>query len=401
MFDVIINHLLTTAVGLLIIGASYLVDLIIGSVKVLFTENMKWSWKKAGEDFLKALILAVGIEIWVAIWDTLGWYAGELGADIISITDGVSTGGMFAAIIGGSIWYLKNAFQNAVEFINAKHIKVEVTNPDTEKIAEVAKHAIDEIAAIFTQHDDATVKAGEEQIPELGASCYYKVDVSTPDAFYRSVNGKGFNEGWGYQCVAGFKEFQYSLAGRIVAAGGAASNYGVQPAINNVCALGFTWHQGSAGLQNGDWGIWGNGSYGHVAMYYNGQWFGQNQDAANPNTGNAFNLLGISLNGFTGYYRPNIYAKKNDNPAPTPTPAPTPAPTPTPTINTGDSVIVNGKGYSTSLGTGTRTKNFTNQKMKVILIANGRYACNQYNKGTVGSAAAVTGWFDKSQITKA
>ena len=34
------------------------------------------------------------------------------------------------------------------------------------------------------------------------------------------------------------------------------------------------------------------------------------------------------------------------------------------------------------------------------MVVNGRYALNQYNKGSVGNAAAVTGWWPKSQISK-
>lgn len=57
-------------------------------------------------------------------------------------------------------------------------------------------------------------------------------------------------------------------------------------------------------LQNGDIGVWGadqGGGYGHVAMYYNGQWMGQNQNG-NP----AFTL--ISMPAPMGAFRPKCYA---------------------------------------------------------------------------------------------
>lgn len=164
---------------------------------------------------------------------------------------------------------------------------------------------------------DATSGCEPSDLPQMGSLTYYKVDVSSPAAFVNAVNGRGFNEGYGFQCVAGFKEFMYSLGGKYVAAaGGGAKGYASQQA--QIEPLGFKWHGGTSGLQNGDWGIWTNGAYGHVAMYYNGQWFGQNQYAANPNTGNAFNLANISTNGLAGYYRPNIY--QNQTPAPIPQP---------------------------------------------------------------------------------
>lgn len=65
-------------------------------------------------------------------------------------------------------------------------------------------------------------------------------------------------------------------------------------------------------------------------------------------------------------------------------------------IKVGDTVIVSGQGTGNSKGGGGKTKNFAGRKMKVIAIANGRYACNQYNQ-----AGAVTGWWTASQIKKA
>jgi hypothetical protein len=153
---------------------------------------------------------------------------------------------------------------------------------------------------------DASSGCEPTDLPQMGALAYYDVDVSTPDAFYNAVNGKGFNEGYGYQCVAGFKEFMYALSGKYVAtSNGGASGYAKQQ--SQIEPLGFTWHNGSSGLQNGDWAIWTTGQYGHVSMYYNGKWFGQNQYAADPNVGNPFNLASISTSGIAGYYRPNIY----------------------------------------------------------------------------------------------
>jgi hypothetical protein len=144
-------------------------------------------------------------------------------------------------------------------------------------------------------------------IAQMGAIPYYKVDVSTPTAFYNVANGKCWDESFGCQCVSGFKEFMFALSGSYVATStGGASGYANQQW--QIEPLGFTWHAGSSGLQNGDWGIFNNGTYGHVSMYYNGKWFGQNQGAANPNAGNAFNLMSLGITP-VGYYRPNIYAQ--------------------------------------------------------------------------------------------
>lgn len=302
------NLLITTAVGLSILGASYALDLVVGTIKVLFTKDMKWSWKKMGEDLLKAILIALATEAWVILWYVAGWYASNVGLDISKFTDAMSVSGMIGAIGVGAFWYLSNAGANLMNFINTKHVEVKVdeSKVDYSKIA-------DRLTGLFTKHEEESLPV---EIPEeLGASCYYKVDVSTPTAFYNAVNGVGFNEGWGYQCVAGFKEFQFSLADRYVSAGGAAKNYAYEQDL--VEPLGFTWHAGNSGFQDGDWAIWGGQGFGHVAMYYKGKWFGQNQGAKDGSIGNPFNLMSLPTNEIIGFYRPDIYQK-----APTPTPTP-------------------------------------------------------------------------------
>lgn len=138
---------------------------------------------------------------------------------------------------------------------------------------------------------------------------YYKVNISTPDAFYNAVIGKGFDEGYGLQCVAGFKEFTYSLCGKIVACNdGKASNYAYQE--SQIVPLGFTKHSGNT-LYNGDWVIFGGGNWGHVAMYYNGKFLGQNQLGGNVYKGSPFTLAPINLP-ILCCYRPNIYANKSN-----------------------------------------------------------------------------------------
>ena len=81
---------------------------------------------------------------------------------------------------------------------------------------------------------------------------------------------------------------------------------------------------------------------------------------------------------------------------PSPTPTPTPQPT---TYNVGDEVIVNGVLTADSYGGGAHTKNYNNQKAKIIIIKNdGRprpYALNMNN-----NMNGVTGWGSKDQIRK-
>ena len=85
-------------------------------------------------------------------------------------------------------------------------------------------------------------------------------------------------------------------------------------------------------------------------------------------------------------------------------PKPTPAPVTT-KITVGDTVIVNGVGTASSTGTGAKTREFKNTKMKVIMISGNtsrpnRYALNIYNQGTNNDARSVSAWFREQDIKK-
>lgn len=179
-------------------------------------------------------------------------------------------------------------------------------------LCELAKKRENAIAGIMgldvPQDSGSGCEAPDKELAQMGSGVYYKTDMSSPAAFVNAMNGRGFNEGYGLQCVAGFKQFMFSLSGRVVATRtGGASGYANQ--VGEIQALGFTWYAGQAGMKDGDWAIFGGGTYGHVAMYYQGKFFGQNQGSGNIYVGNAFNLmdLGGYRNSIIGYYRPNIW----------------------------------------------------------------------------------------------
>lgn len=156
----LLNLITTTAVGLGILGASYALDLLVGAIKVLFTKDIHWSWKKMGEDLLKAILLAVSIEAWVVLWYVAGWYAAKVGLDITEFANAMSISGMIGAIGIGAVWYLANAGGNLLEFINTKHIEVRVDENNTDYAAIADK--IKDLA------DTLTGKTIKEQLEEEG-----------------------------------------------------------------------------------------------------------------------------------------------------------------------------------------------------------------------------------------
>lgn len=190
--------------------------------------------------------------------------------------------------------------------------KAKYSKAQEKALCELAKKRDDAIAGMLgldvPQDKGSGCEPVDKELAQLGSGVYYKTDMSSPAAFVNAMNGRGFNEGYGLQCVAGFKQFMFSLSGRVVATRtGGASGYANQ--VGEIQALGFTWHAGQAGMKDGDWAIFGGGQYGHVAMYYQGKFFGQNQGSGNIYVGNAFNLmdLGGYRNSIIGYYRPNIW----------------------------------------------------------------------------------------------
>lgn len=129
----------------------------------------------------------------------------------------------------------------------------------------------------------------------------------TPDQFVNTYNGGGYDiDGQGtLECVDAFKiftEVQYGFHNYNTTSGYAEGlwtyrrdkpyySYFDEVSINN--------------LQNGDWVIWdygGNHPDSHIAMYYNGQFFGMNQLGVRT-----FTLVSDDTNNVLGVLRPKIY----------------------------------------------------------------------------------------------
>ena len=147
--------------------------------------------------------------------------------------------------------------------------------------------------------------------------------MPTPHEFYLSVINKGFNtDGYGYQCVAGFKVFCRQLLGlnyygKSICYGGNPSGYAYRIWYNfDSLGLGKYFDKVPANqMVDGDWAIWrfgrGNNScpYSHIAMFRRdngngtGVFLGQNQSV----NGARFSQVNISYSGLLGALRPKIY----------------------------------------------------------------------------------------------
>ena len=108
--------------------------------------------------------------------------------------------------------------------------------------------------------------------------------MPTPDDFYNEFFGRAIDQDgvYGVQCVDGFKAFCAHYGLPVYGTGnGWASGYWYNRNKNGYAQyFDFV----TSGFQNGDWVIWayGSGSHpkSHIAMYYNGLEFGENQHSA-------------------------------------------------------------------------------------------------------------------------
>lgn len=131
----------------------------------------------------------------------------------------------------------------------------------------------------------------------------FKVFVDTYNGTSHDVDGS-----YGAQCWDGYAFYMQWLGypyAHCTATGGAQDIW-TQRASNgmlNSCDV-------VPSPQDGDIVIWGSnmgGGYGHVAMYYQGKYLGQNQGSSAGTNGGPFNLLPIGTAPI-GIFRPKCYA---------------------------------------------------------------------------------------------
>lgn len=210
----------------------------------------------------------------------------------------------------------------------------ETTTIDGEEIPTVEE--VD--GGMFKDKDTGvSVTTTNGQYSDLGWSEWYPTD--TPEAFKNATLGHCIyaNNYWGAQCVSLSRVFWWSYADRDVSTCGTGMAKGMMDCADENAGDDFEVHWGIAGVQSGDWIIWGTGQYGHVAMALGPQSgnyvtvLGENQGGRPCEGGGAAtNIINLNVNGVIGYYRPKSYIK----PVPTPEPTPTPTPEPTPVVDT-------------------------------------------------------------------
>ena len=170
-----LDKIIAAAVGAGILGSAYVLDLLVGIIKVIFTPSLNWSWKKMLQDLVKAILWSIGVVGTVALLEVTSWYAKKVGADM-SFLQEASFPILIAGILGGVGWYLTNTVKNIVAFINKKtEVKLDESQADYKALASDARAFARQFAEMITPkhttNNTQTSKAAEptkEEIVEVG-----------------------------------------------------------------------------------------------------------------------------------------------------------------------------------------------------------------------------------------
>lgn len=315
MLENILNQLITVAVGLAILGGSYLVWLLSGVANVLFTPGRKWSWKRMFEDLTKALLMSIALLAWVAIFNALDWFSKEMGADITEILEGASVTGLIGGIIGGTVYYIGKGYKNFYDFINKNHVepKIEAGSQNYQTVAE-------KIFKLFETRPEVVEK--QKEIEETGGKGnYYHVDISSYEKFRNEVIGKGYDidGSYGFQCWDGACLLWEQIGRWLYTGNGCASGCWTLKRNENA-GQDFDLIYDKKDIRRGDVVVFSCGQYGHIGYAdedYSGKEYirllGQNQSADMR-----FCVVNMSLGTFLGAFRYKQWAAA---PAPAPEPS--------------------------------------------------------------------------------
>ena len=319
-----LNELITAITGTLILGGSYLIDLIVGIAKVNLTPDTKWSWKKMFKDFAKAILIAVGIVGIVGLLNAINWWGKSIGADLAILGD-VSVATLFAGILGGSVWYVSNALKNLMTLINSKDTKVDIDTAKTNYEA-IMKPIKDIYELVVPEPNKEVAVAHKEFELEGGVGQNYSVPIGSYVQFKNAVIGRGFNidNSYGWQCWDGTALLWQQIGRSLLTGNGLA--IGCWDLKRNENAGGdFNLITDVNALKEGDVVVI---RPNHIGFFdgWNGGYMrilGQNQGGQptltqNGYTTGAFNITNISKGSFAGAFRFKRWIVTPPAPAPTP-----------------------------------------------------------------------------------
>lgn len=203
----------------------------------------------------------------------------------------------------------------------------------------------------------------------------------TPKQFYEKYNGRGidYDGAYGYQCVDGFKIACQELGIPVKATPNNWADgywlYRNQLGYNKY----FDYISNPKDFKDGDWVIWKQKSLSHpsshIAMYYKGKSFGENQGGNRH-----FNLKATNFSDALGALRPKVWAKNSTNP----TPSVVKRVNATSSAKSFDNKLTGTYSVKPAVGLNMRYGAGTNQKIMVLLPVNTKVNCYGYYTNTNG-----------------
>ena len=215
-------------------------------------------------------------------------------------------------------------------------ISIQYSESAVPTLVEGENGQVEEIEAPTVEAVDAKIVTGEE-CPEDSEECAKgawlpAIDITSYNSFKNSVINQciDFDGAYGSQCYDLMAYFHKVYTGRWLSTAGTGGAYGIWDARDyNNSGNEYELIYNPQDIKPGDFVVFHNGIYGHVGMalgYYNNGYvalLGTNQGGyACPGGGSSANIINISLNTFSGAFRPRSWIV----PEPTPEPEPTPAP---------------------------------------------------------------------------
>ena len=203
------EQIITVAVGLGILGVSYLVDLLASLANVTGDHTADtFSWKKLWSGLKGALLWAMScIGLTIAL-NLMAWFTEKLGVKLGDEFEGVSVVALLGLVVGASGAYLINAFGNVKFYIQNRGGVLEVdtteANPDYDGIAKEVKEFADKITPDWIKNEKQTSAPAEKE----AEAEEIEVGLGAGTPLSRRLKDGNNDGGKGWQC----SKYSYYLA---------------------------------------------------------------------------------------------------------------------------------------------------------------------------------------------
>lgn len=164
----ILNDMITSGLGLSLVGGAFVLWWLSGKIPNLFSPK-PWDWKRGLEDLCKALLMGVLLVAGTGLLNLGGQFFAMLGWDITEATQDVSTYVLAGAMAWGFVNYMSKALKNGWRFFNL--VKSELKGDKAKfdegvaEIGEGVRDFIDTITGKTSKEDiESTILSSDDPI---------------------------------------------------------------------------------------------------------------------------------------------------------------------------------------------------------------------------------------------